>query len=275
MVDLATICKPKEFGCLGILNTKFMNIALILKWVWKLYQDSYYVQNIWGIRIFFSPIIPTRGSQFWNVIYKVKWYFKLGAKDQVHDGRRTYFWIDWWTGTSPLRVSFPRLFECCDNSFAMVAGVRNAEEWHVRFRRTFGLAETVEWTNLCMVFDLHPFGQGNDQVSWGLEASGDISTKSVYYWLSLGGRDHKLLGRVVPLKIKVFLWQMLRGRLPLGDQLVKRRGPSDGNCALCGEREDCNHIFFECYLAKFMWAGEPGRGRAIPRYRSGLDVGHL
>jgi hypothetical protein len=36
MVDWATICKPKEQGGLGILNTKLMNIALMLKWVWKL-----------------------------------------------------------------------------------------------------------------------------------------------------------------------------------------------------------------------------------------------
>jgi hypothetical protein len=37
MVDWATVCKPKELGGLGILNTKLMNIALMLKWIWKLY----------------------------------------------------------------------------------------------------------------------------------------------------------------------------------------------------------------------------------------------
>jgi hypothetical protein len=39
MVDWATVCKPKEFGGLGILNTRHMNIAMMLKWIWKLYQN--------------------------------------------------------------------------------------------------------------------------------------------------------------------------------------------------------------------------------------------
>jgi hypothetical protein len=37
MMDCATDYKPRESGGLGILNTKFMNIALILKWIWKIY----------------------------------------------------------------------------------------------------------------------------------------------------------------------------------------------------------------------------------------------
>jgi hypothetical protein len=59
----------------------------------------------------------------------------------------------------------------------------------------------------------------------------------------------------VPPRIKVFLWQLIRGRLPSCEQVAKRHGPSDGSCALCGETEDCNHIFFSCHLARYMWAG--------------------
>jgi hypothetical protein len=40
MVDWATVCKQREFGGLGIINTKIMNIALMLKWIWKLYQNA-------------------------------------------------------------------------------------------------------------------------------------------------------------------------------------------------------------------------------------------
>ena len=41
------------------------------------------------------------------------------------------------------------------------------------------------------------------------------------------------------------------------EQLAKRNGPSDGRCALCGEWEDCDHIFFNCHLAKFMSSLSP------------------
>jgi hypothetical protein len=97
MVDWATVCKPKEFGGLGVLNTKVMNIALMLKWIWKLYQEP---SGLWvdllkakylGDNDLFSPEVPQRGSQFWNSIQKIKWYFKLGVRHRVRNGRRTYF----------------------------------------------------------------------------------------------------------------------------------------------------------------------------------------
>jgi hypothetical protein len=59
----------------------------------------------------------------------------------------------------------------------------------------------------------------------------------------------------VPPNIKVFLWQLMGGKLPCSEQVAKRQGTSDGNCALCGVPEDCSHIFFRCSLARFMWAG--------------------
>jgi hypothetical protein len=101
MVYWPTVCKPKELGVLGILNTRFMNVALMLKWIRKLYQNA---EGLWvdlihakylGDRDFFDKDVPTRGSQFWNAIQKIKWHFKLGAKHKVHNGKQTFFWLDW------------------------------------------------------------------------------------------------------------------------------------------------------------------------------------
>jgi hypothetical protein len=153
---------------------------------------------------------------------------------------------------------FPRLFQCCDNPFATVAGVREANGWRIRFRRTFGLAETVEWENLCRIFDLHPYSAGDDEVKWSLEASGDFSTRSIYGRLTQGAvvtHFKEVWKTRVPPRIKIFLWQLIRSRLPSGVQVAKRNGPTNGACALCGEQEDCDHIFFSCHLAKLMWAG--------------------
>jgi hypothetical protein len=68
-----------------------------------------------------------------------------------------------------------------------VEGVRDNNGWHIRFRRSFGLAETVEWENLCRIFDLTPISMGEDEVRWALEASGEYSTNSMYCRLSQGG----------------------------------------------------------------------------------------
>jgi hypothetical protein len=101
-------------------------------------------------------------------------------------------------------------------------------------------------------------GEGRDKVLWKLEASGHFSVKSLYNTLIKGPASPfgpAIWKTTIPTKIKIFLWQLSRGRLPSNDQILKRRGPSDGLCALCGLPENVDHIFFRCDLALFVWAG--------------------
>jgi hypothetical protein len=44
---------------------------------------------------------------------KIKWYFKLGAKHDVQNGRHTFFWLNGWLGTSLLLDRCPNLFGYC------------------------------------------------------------------------------------------------------------------------------------------------------------------
>jgi hypothetical protein len=143
------VYRPKAFGGLGILNTKFMNITLMLKWVWKLYQrgDGLWADliraNYLGDRDLFAGDVPTKGSQFWNSLQKIKWYFKLGARHKVRNGKITYFWSDWWIGNAPIQDRFPLLYSYCLNPHIMVSGVHSPAGWRIGFRRQLGLAEKV------------------------------------------------------------------------------------------------------------------------------------
>jgi hypothetical protein len=74
MVDWAMVCKPNDDGSLGVLNTRHMHTALMLKRIWKLYQDA---EGLWadlirakylGDRDLFASEVPTHGSQFWRAI---------------------------------------------------------------------------------------------------------------------------------------------------------------------------------------------------------------
>jgi hypothetical protein len=65
---IGLLCHPKAFGGLGILNSRHMNIALMLKWIWKLYQNF---EGLWADLVrakyledndLFSPLVPTKGS---------------------------------------------------------------------------------------------------------------------------------------------------------------------------------------------------------------------
>lgn len=38
-VNWPEVCRPKDLGGLGIINTRFLNIALMTKWIWRLFND--------------------------------------------------------------------------------------------------------------------------------------------------------------------------------------------------------------------------------------------
>jgi hypothetical protein len=138
MVNWPSVCRPKSVGGLGLLNSKKMNIALLSKWVWKLYQDE---PSIW------ASIIKAKyrdadnlfegsghgGSQFWKSLHKIKHFFKLGAKHLIGDGRRTFFWTDWWCGDQPIKELFPDLFNICDNPNLLVAEALESGELNITF----------------------------------------------------------------------------------------------------------------------------------------------
>ena len=234
----------------------------MLKWVWKLYSND---RSVWHslIRAKYPEadnIFATAtqgGSHFWQSLHKIKHWFKLGAKHSPRNGARTAFWLDWWLGDRPLKDTFPSLFAICNNPSISVATVFAPTSAVVEFRRPLDLDNVAQWQAMLTALDDVVLQEGPDLISWALEPSGSYSVASMYRAISKGasvafGRD--IWGARLPLKIKVFTWQLALDRLPAGKQLAERRGPSNGRCATCGEVEDATHIFFSCALAKLGWS---------------------
>jgi hypothetical protein len=48
----------------------------------------------------------------------------------------------------------------------------------------------------------------------------------------------------VPLKIRIFLWQVINDKIQSAEQLKKRNWPGSVACKLCGLLESTSHIFF-------------------------------
>nr|XP_051216374.1 uncharacterized protein LOC127333971 [Lolium perenne] len=249
-------------GGLGLLNTKKMNIALFLKWVWRLYLED---DAIWAkiARAKYTDAdnlfagSGQGGSPFWKSMHKIKHYFTLGTKLTLHNGARTRFWLDWWTGVAPLKDCFLSLFAICEDPEVLVAQYFVNNELAIRLCRSLDPIGMEQWRVLRrLVADVN-LGGGPDQVSWHLNSSGLFSVKSMYTKLSQGATvvyQKDLWSAAVPLKIKIFSWQLALDKLPSSSQIVIRQGPSDGLCALCGGFEDASHIFFACSLARFAWS---------------------
>jgi hypothetical protein len=116
-VNWPEVCQPKDQGGIGIINTRFLNIALMTKWIWRL-SDPAEHNSLW-FKLLQAKNFNTDnifagtsqgGSQFWRNINKIKHFFKLGAKYNVENGEKDCFWTDWWVGDAPLALRFPRLF---------------------------------------------------------------------------------------------------------------------------------------------------------------------
>uniref|UniRef100_A0A453QSE4 Reverse transcriptase zinc-binding domain-containing protein n=1 Tax=Aegilops tauschii subsp. strangulata TaxID=200361 RepID=A0A453QSE4_AEGTS len=95
--------------------------------------------------------------------------------------------------------------------------------------------EVAAWDSLLQDIALMPMNveEDLDALSWRLEPSGRFSTKSLYAAIAplADPEPFSLIWDIrLPLKIRIFLWQWIRGRLPSGVEVLKRNGPGDGMC---------------------------------------------
>jgi hypothetical protein len=104
MVKWENVCQPKDVGGLGIINTRLLNEALILKWAWRL--QNLKEGDLCGLLLkakYFSnkPFAQSKaakGSQFWVGVQTVRWKLKWGAINQVRSACQICLWDDVWLG---------------------------------------------------------------------------------------------------------------------------------------------------------------------------------
>jgi hypothetical protein len=75
-----------------------------------------------------------------------------------------------------------------------------------------------------------------------------------YLERNLSGSHNKRIWKAkIPLKIKIFLWQLFRDAILTRDNLKKRKWTSSLLCSFCNQNETGKHLFFECANAKVVW----------------------
>jgi hypothetical protein len=228
------------------------------------------------------------GSQFWKSLHKVKHLFKWGPIHRVGNGKITQFWNYVWISEVPLRVSCRNLYNICrDKDISVEACARN--DWNFGLRRMMGETEMAEWTNLMHYLQNFTMSKDDDVVTWGLTPSKMFTTGSLYNFLTNGGMESKMAKMIwkckIPLKIRIFLWQVFQDRLQTGQQLKMMKWGGSEHCYLCGKMENANHLLFDCPMAVFVWSflGEAMGWQGFPSslndltnnwLKGGFGVGH-
>ncbi|XP_062188905.1 uncharacterized protein LOC133892218 [Phragmites australis] len=146
----SVLCKPKDFGGLGIQNLDLQNKCLLSKWLFRLINED----GVWQ-RLLRKKYLPNKtltqvqhrpgDSHFWSGLLKVKDDFLAGGCFKVQSGEQVRFWKDIWLGDKPLREAYPNLFRIVKKKYDTVANVLRTVPLNVSFRRGLVIFRATYW----------------------------------------------------------------------------------------------------------------------------------
>ena len=96
----------------------------------------------------------------------------------------------------------------------------------------------------------------DDEVFWKLTSHKRFTTKSCYLALECDvfGPNYKWLWKAkIPLKIQIFMWQVMQNAILTRDNMRKRKWAGNPLCSFCDQLETKSHLFFKCASAKVVW----------------------
>jgi len=95
-----------------------------------------------------------------------------------------------------------------------------------------------------------------DTLKWNLTRHDVFTVQSMYnyYIHSNFVPTNKHMWKLkLPLKIKVFVWFLIKGVILTKDNLVKRNWIGSERCCFCNNNETIQHLLFDCHVSHFIW----------------------
>jgi len=137
-----------------------------------------------------------------------------------------------------------------------VANILSTVPLNISFRRALSGDRLRTWLDLVEKVAAYEIINGKDIFMWNLTNHKQFTMKSMYTNLmhSEGTPSDCITWKIkVPLKTKIFLWYLKKGVTLTKDNLAKRKWKGSTKCSFCSAEESIQHLFFDCYLARFIW----------------------
>jgi hypothetical protein len=125
----------------------------------------------------------------------------------------------------------------------------------IQFRRTLFGETLQQWEELKNMVDRVQLTDEKDTVKWKIGTSGKFRVKDLYLQMrAKGSSPQKFLWKTkVPMKVRIFLWLMIKCSVLTKDNLLRRGWTRDPHCHFCNKTESIDHLLFSCALAKLVW----------------------
>ncbi|KAK3193124.1 hypothetical protein Dsin_024434 [Dipteronia sinensis] len=251
-----------------------MNKSLLAKWVWRYGNGD---NKLWR-RVINAKYGNEDRNLRWNwmggsssspFIKAVRSLFEEGSKTEklllngmrviVGKGDKARLWDDTNWDHIPLHRAFPRIYVLANNRNGTVQEYGRWLDskwiWNVELRKPLFGWEMEQWNCLMEVLDcIAIHSQFSDALAWIHNSNGLFSVWSFRRCLEnenyvLSERSNLMWQGICPLKVEVFIWQMIKGRVMVKELLQRfdNGSLSDMSCSLCNtDVETVNHLFLHC-----------------------------
>ncbi|KAK9064831.1 hypothetical protein SSX86_016213 [Deinandra increscens subsp. villosa] len=268
----------KKVGGLGIGSIRAAILGLLLKWIHRLKDEgdrlwALVVKAIHGGGRNWDTIPCNRlvSGPWKQVVSTLEDIRKLGIdlfkalRCRVGDGSLAEFWQDNWAGVGRLRDVFPELYKLEKwknvkvNSRVRMVGECASFNWEwVSNSGAGGLGELIG--DCEMLLGEVKLTDGRDRWGWGLkfveEFEVGLVKEAVQERLFGSFEENFVWLNWLPIKINMFGWKVVQGRMPVCVELVKRGVGVDPTCPVCEvENESVGHRFLGCSQANHIWSG--------------------
>nr|GEV43132.1 hypothetical protein [Tanacetum cinerariifolium] len=264
----------RKGGGLGIGSIFGLNIGLLFKWIWRFMSNQSdlwigVIKSIHGNDGGMNSLSNrSHNSSTWrsilNSIQRLKDHgidlFSFCTR-KVGNGHNTSFWFDVWCGNQQLKALFPCIFNLDLDKRCSIANRLVVQDWSsVLRRRPRGGAEFVQLDALTSFIGSFSLSGRRDFWVWSLGGNEGFSVASVRGLVDSilldNCHDATSWNQYLPIKVNVFVWRLMLNRLPSRVNLDRRNIEVDSLlCSSCLEDiETINHTFFNCGLAKDLWA---------------------